>query len=202
MRLSKGLLLIVLIVFAACSDKHAAYKQRVMQHRASVTYTFLNKSTSPLPADAINTFKGLSYFEVDPQYLLEASFTPLANKEFFGMPHTMNRTYPYKEAGTLSFELEGQHLQLMAYQREGEKGDTLNLFIPFTDLTSGQETYGGGRYMDVKAAAKQGKVWVDFNMAYNPYCAYNAEYSCPIPPKQNHLPVAIKAGERYQLATH
>lgn len=200
MRMHNTLVIGAILLLIACNDKYAAYRQKVMQHRAAVTYTFLDKNTSPLPASQLASFKGLSYFEVNPDFLIEASFKPFTGSALFGMPHTMNRTYNYREAGTLSFEAAGQHLQLMAYQREGATGDSLGLFIPFTDLTSGKESYGGGRYIDVKAAQHQDKVLLDFNMAYNPYCAYNAEYSCPIPPKQNHLPIAVAAGERYQPA--
>ena len=86
----------------------------------------------------------------------------------------------------------------MSYLRKGEMSDSVELFIPFTDLTGGKTTYGGGRYLDVKATLSNKKVWVDFNLAYNPYCAYNVNFSCPIPPKQNHLPMAIEAGEQYK----
>lgn len=190
------------ISFMGCNADDAAYKQRIMQIRAAKTYEFLNERTTPLPASKLATFKGLPYFEPDKTFLVEADFNPIAQAPVFGMPHTLDRTYNYKEAGTLSFELNGTRLMLTAFLREGVKGDTVELFIPFTDNTNGKETYGGGRYIDVAASLIPQKVLLDFNLAYNPYCAYNKEFSCPIVPKQNHIPVAILAGEKYTAQAH
>lgn len=188
------------IVFLAtsCKNSDPAYTQRIMQIRANKTYAFLDKKTTPLTASKLAAFKGLPYYEPDKAFLVHAKFTRAAHAQIFGMPHTLDRTFNYSEAGTLAFKLGGKNLQLTAFLREGMKGDTVDLFIPFTDLTNGTETYGGGRYLDVKAVLTQSSADLDFNLAYNPYCAYNKEFSCPIPPKQNHLPVAIQAGEKYQ----
>ena len=188
-----------LMGLSACSNQHdVAYAQRIMQHRAAITYKFLDPTTTPLTQAKLAIFKGLPYYEVNKNYLVEATFNPSGNQTIFAMPHTLNRAYEYVEAGTLSFTLNGKNLQLMSYLRKGEMSDSVELFIPFTDLTGGKTTYGGGRYLDVKATLSNKKVWVDFNLAYNPYCAYNVDFSCPIPPKQNHLPVAIEAGEQYK----
>ena len=189
----------VLMVINACSNTDdLAYTQRIMQQRAAITYKFLNSATTPLSQAKLANFKGLPYYEVNKNYLVEATFNPSGNQTIFAMPHTLNKAYEYLEAGTLSFTLNGKNLQLMSYLRKGEMSDSVELFIPFTDLTGGKTTYGGGRYLDVKATLSNKKVWVDFNLAYNPYCAYNVNFSCPIPPKQNHLPVAIEAGEQYK----
>lgn len=188
-----------LMSFMACSNQtDLAYTQRIMQHRAAITYKFLDPKTTPLTQAKLAHFKGLPYYEVNKNYLVEATFNPSGGQTIFAMPHTLNRAYEYIEAGTLSFQLNGKNLQLMSYLRKGEMGDSVELFIPFTDLTGGKTTYGGGRYLDVKATLSSKKVWVDFNMAFNPYCAYNVDFSCPIPPKQNHLPIAIEAGEMYK----
>ncbi len=188
-----------LISLNACSNPNdVAYAQRIMQHRAAITYKFLDPATTPLTQAKLVNFKGLPYYEVNKNYLVEAIFNPSGNQTIFAMPHTLNRAYEYVEAGTLSFQLNGKNLQLMSYLRKGEMTDSVQLFIPFTDLTGGKSTYGGGRYLDVKAKLSAKKVWIDFNFAYNPYCAYNVDFSCPIPPNQNHLPVAIEAGEQYK----
>ena len=188
-----------LISLNACSNPNdVAYAQRIMQHRAAITYKFLDPATTPLTQAKLVNFKGLPYYEVNKNYLVEAIFNPSGNQTIFAMPHTLNRAYEYVEAGTLSFQLNGKNLQLMSYLRKGEMTDSVQLFIPFTDLTRGKSTYGGGRYLDVKAKLSAKKVWIDFNFAYNPYCAYNVDFSCPIPPNQNHLPVAIEAGEQYK----
>jgi uncharacterized protein len=142
-------------------------------------------------------FKGLSYFEPDITYRVEADFEALSNTPVFGFPHTLNRSYNYKEGGKIRFTLHGKSLTLTGYLRDNNYGDdSLALFIPFTDLSNGKETYGGGRYLDVKAMPTQQHITLDFNFAYNPYCAYNKDYSCPIPPKENNLPIAIEAGEK------
>lgn len=188
-----------LMCLNACSNPNdVAYAQRIMQHRAAITYKFLDPTTTPLTQAKLTSFKGLPYYEVNKNYLVEATFNPSGNHTIFAMPHTLNRAYEYLEVGTLSFTLNGKNLQLMSYLRKGEMADSVELFIPFTDLTGGKSTYGGGRYLDVKAKLSAKKVWIDFNLAYNPYCAYNVDFSCPIPPKQNHLPVAIEAGEQYK----
>jgi uncharacterized protein (DUF1684 family) len=95
--------------------------------------------------------------------------------------------------GALAFVLQGQTLHLSAFREVGETTD--RLFVPFTDLTTGQQTYQAGRYLDI-ARSPTGIYVVDFNLAYNPYCYYNPTYDCPYPPKENRLPVAITAGER------
>ena len=189
----------VFIFINACSNTDdLAYTQRIMQQRAAITYKFLNPATTPVSQAKLANFKGLPYYEVNKNYLVETTFNPSGNQTIFAMPHTLNRAYEYVEAGTLSFTLNGKNLQLMSYIRKGEMADSVQLFIPFTDLTGGKTTYGGGRYLDVNATLSNKKVWVDFNLAYNPYCAYNVNFSCPIPPKQNHLPMAIEAGEQYK----
>lgn len=188
----------IALLAVSCKNSDPAYTQRIMQIRANKTYAFLDKKTTPLPASKLATFKGLPYFEPDKRFLVEAKFTRSAQATVFGMPHTLNQTFNYSEAGTLAFKIDGKNVMLTAFIREGVKGDTVDLFIPFTDLTNGTETYDGGRYLDVKAALTQSNIDLDFNLAYNPYCAYNKEFSCPIPPKQNHLPVAILAGEKYK----
>jgi hypothetical protein len=200
MRFIYFVVLSALFIFInACSNTDdLAYTQRIMQQRAAITYKFLNPATTPLSQAKLANFKGLPYYEVNKKYLVETTFKPSGNQTIFAMPHTLNRAYEYVEAGTLSFTLNGKNLQLMSYTLKGEMADSVQLFIPFTDLTGGKTTYGGGRYLDVNATLSNKKVWVDFNLAYNPYCAYNVNFSCPIPPKQNHLPMAIEAGEQYK----
>jgi uncharacterized protein len=188
----------IVLLAVSCKNSDPAYTQRIMQIRANKTYEFLDKKTTPLTASKLAAFKGLPYYEPDKTFLVHATFTRKEQPQIFGMPHTLDLTFNYSEAGTLAFKLDGKNLQLTAFLREGMKGDTVSLFIPFTDLTNETETYGGGRYLDVKAVLNQPVIDLDFNLAYNPYCAYNKEFSCPIPPKQNHLPVAIRAGEKYQ----
>lgn len=193
---------LLLICFAACTGGDADYKNRLFQSRANKNYDFMQAGETPLDSFSLATFKGLHYYEPDINYRVEATFTAIPISEVFGFPHTLNRTYNYREAGILRFTINGQALELTGYEREGSVGDSLELFIPFTDKTNGKETYGGGRYIDVKVKPTQQEVILDFNTAYNPYCAYNEAYSCPIPPAQNRLAVAIEAGEKLLFPAH
>ncbi len=112
------------------------------------------------------------------------------------MPTSGERKPLYCKVGDLSFNVDEVEVKLPVYQNiELSKGAEYEnyLFLPFTDLTNGEETYGGGRYLDLEGPL-EGIVELDFNMAYNPYCAYNDRYSCPIPPKENHINVRVEAG--------
>jgi uncharacterized protein (DUF1684 family) len=109
------------------------------------------------------------------------------------MPATGEKTRDYVTYAIAHFELEGKPLRLSLYKQVGTGLDYM--FIPFKDLTSGVETYGGGRFIDCETVAAD-SLLIDFNLAYNPYCAYNEKYSCPIPPAENHLAVRIEAGEK------
>lgn len=194
-----------LIVGAACcvgiigcqSEADRAYEQRVLQHRGKITYNFLDETVSPLPQEQRKSFKGLAYFPVAKQFVVSATFTRNTAAKPIELPHTRNRTYTYLPIGTLRFELHNKNIQLMAYvQPQQAFLDSVTLIVPFTDLTTGKTTYGGGRLLDIPAVLSNGIILVDFNYSYFPYCAHNPEYSCPIPPKQNHLPIAIEAGEK------
>jgi len=108
------------------------------------------------------------------------------------MQTTTGGTQVFERAGVVRFEVEGEPTAVTLFASD----DSTDLFVPFRDATSGKETYGAGRYLDVEPAGPDGVVELDFNVAYNPYCAYNPEYSCPIPPGENWLAVPIRAGER------
>lgn len=153
-----------------------------------------------LKADEIKDFEGLNYFDFDSTYQLTAIFSKDKGPKF-EMPTSTDRKPIYRQYGTLSFELNGQKSTLVVYQNiELSKSKEYRnyLFVPFRDNNSGNETYGGGRYLDIQK--QKGKSWIiDFNLAYNPYCAYSYRYSCPIPPKENTLTIPIDAGEKVPL---
>lgn len=194
---------VVAVIVQSCSMENEAYNQQILQYRAALNYRFLDERSSPLKPEQRNQFKGLLFFEPNINYRIQAEFIPSQNKQIIPMPHTLGRTYDYVEAGTLRFELNGTKLQLMSYVRAGfENKDTVELFVPFMDKTNGVTTYDAGRYLDIKASLQQQHIEVDFNMAYQPYCAFNDEFSCPIPPKQNRIPTAIEAGEKYNPNLH
>jgi uncharacterized protein (DUF1684 family) len=174
------------------------YEKEIQAHRKALDKEFRDPAHSPLPAKQIRRFKGLEYFPADIRYVVEATFAADSAAQPFFMKTTTTRLPEYRKYGELKFSLEGQVLTLSVYQsleltKKGGYDDYL--FIPFTDPTNGDESYGGGRYIDLRMdQLKQKPTRLDFNRAYNPYCAYSKGYSCPIPPAENRLPVAIRAG--------
>ena len=157
---------------------------------------FANEEESPLTEEGINNFTELDFFTIDSTYKVIAKFELEKNPRLFEMPTTTERKPIYQTFGMATFELEGKELKLHIYQNQDliKKPEYTNhLFIPFTDQTNGSESYGGGRYIDVEIPEGDSIV-IDFNRSYNPYCAYNDKYSCPIPPKENDLVIEIKAG--------
>jgi len=150
---------------------------------------------SPLLPEDRAHFTELERFVPDPRFRVQASFKSKAGKPF-GMKTTTDRLPQYEAVGRLQFKVAGikQHLTVFRNIDLARKpGYEDYLFVPFTDLTNGEETYGGGRYIDLRAPLDK-VVELDFNRAYNPYCAYGGKYSCPIPPLENHLKVRIEAG--------
>ncbi|WP_210466654.1 DUF1684 domain-containing protein [Rufibacter roseolus] len=173
------------------------YRAEIARHRAHEDSVFKFDEHSPLKAEAKTIFKGLEYFPVNEVYRVKAKFVRNTQETVFIMPTTGTRTPEYMKYGELHFKLQGQPLKLSVYQNQELKKQPkymAYLFIPFTDATTGQETYATGRYLDFTIPMGADSVWLDFNKAYNPYCAYGDGYSCPIPPKENKLPVRIEAG--------
>jgi len=157
---------------------------------------YANPETSPLMEEDLAVFTSLEFFPVNEKLILTAQFIKSENSEPFEMQTTTNRKPVYKKYGEAHFDIEEQKFTLSIYQNQGllakeEYKDYL--FLPFTDLSNGNESYGGGRFIDLKIP-EDNEIEIDFNKAYNPYCAYNHKYSCPIPPSENHLDIEILAG--------
>ena len=150
---------------------------------------------SPILAKDIATFVPLAYFGIDEAYAVPAQLEPAAEQIRLQMPTSTGKLRATTRIGTLHFNLKGQPLKLTAFLEDGSS----RLFVPFSDLTSGTETYQAGRYMNLDPTPT-GIYVVDFNVAYHPYCYYNAEYDCPLPPKENRLAIPIRAGERLRDA--
>lgn len=142
------------------------------------------------PIEDRQSFTGLNYYPPDPQYRYTLSLRPVEPEPLTFQTSTGDERV-YLKIGTVEFKVEGQPAQLAVYKSE-EHND---LFLPFRDATSGTETYGAGRYLE-PAEIANGEILLDFNLAYNPYCAYSEAYSCPLPPLENWLKVAIQAGEK------
>lgn len=156
---------------------------------------FKDPDQSPLPEKDRKTFKGLEFFKIDTSYSVVAEFVRTPFETPFAMPTTTDRKPIYVKYGELYFNLKGKEYKLNVYQNQHPKKEEYRdyLFLPFTDLTNGDGSYEGGRYIDMTIPISN-KVVIDFNQAYNPYCAYSGDYSCPIPPKENDLDLAVKAG--------
>ena len=155
---------------------------------------FADSATSPLKAEDRVHFSHLAHYPFDSAYRVQATFTKADTASPFAMKTTKTRTPMYKAHGTLHFTLNGEEQTLTVYESvPPHPGYENEVFLPFTDLTNGSETYGVGRYIDLHIPLDS-VITLDFNRAYNPYCAYNDKYSCPVPPRENHLTTEVKAG--------
>ncbi|HKG57211.1 MAG TPA: DUF1684 domain-containing protein [Candidatus Limnocylindrales bacterium] len=177
-------------------EHHISYEDAVRQFRAEKDEFFRAAEGSPIPADQRASFTGLPYFDVNPQLVADGlSLEPYGGTEptQFQIPTSDGQLRPAERAGVFRFEMAATPLTLTGYRIAG--GDAESVFVPFLDATSGTETYGAGRYLDL-FAEDDGTWTLDFNLAYHPSCVYDARFSCPLTPAENRLPIRIEAGER------
>jgi uncharacterized protein len=170
---------------------------KVLKHRQNQDSLFRTVD-SPLEKEDIASFTGLNYFPFNPDYKVTGTFVKYKKRKAFRMPTTTSRLPEYIRYGEIHFDIKEEKLVLPVYQNKEinkKPGYENYLFLPFTDLTNGEETYEVGRYIDFRMP-KGKEVQIDFNMAYNPYCSYSSKYSCPIPPKENSLNIRVEAGEK------
>lgn len=157
---------------------------------------FKDATKSPLKDKDRKDFKGLDFFKVDSTYVVTAKFERTPYETPFEMKTTTERLPVYVKYGIITFKLKGNDYRLNVYQNQDlmkKEGYDDYLFLPFLDDTNSEETYGGGRYIDL-TAPEADELVIDFNKAYNPYCAYNEKYSCPIVPRDNYLDLKVEAG--------
>jgi uncharacterized protein (DUF1684 family) len=174
---------------------NSAYLAQLNKFRRDKNQSFRQSEESPLPAAQKAAFDSLKYYPGDPAFVPHADITrnPIPDTTLLQMSD--NKAEKYLNWGVVKFSLNNAPQQLRLYLKANGRDSTL--FIPFTDLTNGHETYGGGRYLDAPLPRlNESEITLDFNRAYNPYCAYNNDYSCPVPPAENRLTVAISAGEK------
>ncbi|MDP2159001.1 MAG: DUF1684 domain-containing protein [Flavobacterium sp.] len=192
--MKKVVFLFLLTQFAFSQQKFE--RDSVIQFQKKMNEHYADSVKSPLKKKDLAVFTALEFFPINENYFVQAKFIRTKKEKPFEMKTTTSRKPIYVKYGELHFKIDGIPCQLNVYQNvEFSKIDKYknSLFLPFTDYTSGVESYGGGRYIDHEI--QKGNNWiVDFNQAYNPYCAYNEVYSCPIVPKENDLKVEIKAG--------
>jgi uncharacterized protein (DUF1684 family) len=154
----------------------------------------LLKDAEPVPPGRKDDLLPLEYYPIDPAFNVPALLQPSDDPGTIMMPTSAGTQDEMRRVGTLEFTLRGEPLRLTAYISAA--APTMDrLFVPFRDLTSAKETYAAGRYLDLNRTAT-GLYSIDFNLAYNPYCYFNPLWICPLPPRENHLPVAITAGEK------
>ncbi|HEY9113071.1 MAG TPA: DUF1684 domain-containing protein [Bacteroidales bacterium] len=195
---------ILLFFFAvACNSVekkviNEAYINEINSQRIIKDLEFSDSLSSPLKASDIATFEGLNYFTIDEDYLVSAVFSLDTSMPVFKMATTTSRLPNYRVYGFVDFKLKDTLCHLAVFQNVDYKDDPAygnTLFIPFRDATNGKQTYEAGRYFDI-LIPESDSVLLDFNTAYNPYCAYNKRWSCPLVPSENWLEIAILAGEK------
>lgn len=150
---------------------------------------FANDPQSPLEPEQRENFKGLQYFPPDENLRFELALEPSQEKGAVRLQTSTGDIQEYQRLGRVHFTVDGKEAVLTVF------GDGSGYFLPFVDFLAGKETYGAGRYLE-PVLLPSGRLLVDFNLAYNPYCAYNHNWSCPIPPRENRLGVPIRAGEK------
>lgn len=199
----KSFLLLLLFfspVLVYSQEEQASAIKDIEHFQQELSAEYKDEAKSPLEPKARKRFKKHDFFPVDLRYRVVATLTVTENTPFFQMKTTGDRLPQYRKFGLIHFTLEGIEYELSVYQSK----DLMNrkeyedyLFLPFTDLTNGKESYVAGRYLEVRMPREGKEILVDFNKAYNPYCAYTDRYACPLVPPENHLETEIHAGVRF-----
>lgn len=191
-----AVLIIVFLYGFTGSQDNSSYIEDLMEERKEKDNFMRSGNGSPLKAEEKKGFKGLTYFEPDLQYRILANFTPVENRKMVLMNTSDGKTERYMEYGYAEFDLHDKKNRLLIYEMIDMGPARGKLFLPFGDETSARETYGAGRYLDLNKVPGGTTITLDFNRAYNPYCAYNETFSCPLPPQENLLSIPIRAGEK------
>lgn len=192
----KSLFSIVFILASSLFFAQETATQTAQEFQDELNKSYADKEKSPLTEEDFKTFTHLDFFPITDEFIIKAKFIRTRKEKPFEMKTTTARLPVYKKYGELHFTFEGNEYKLNVYQNLDlikKEGYEDYLFLPFSDTTNGNDTYIGGRYIDCRIQ-KELEWTIDFNKAYNPYCAYNYKYSCPIVPMENDLPIAIKAG--------
>lgn len=166
------------------------------EFQKQINSEYKDATISPLKEKDKKTFTGLDFFDFDKGFVVTATLERTPNTEYFGMKTSTDRISEERIFGILHFEFNRKKYRLNVYQGKDlmkTAGFEDYLFLPFLDNTNGEETYGGGRYIDLRIP-KGDSIVIDFNTAYNPYCAYNEKYSCPIVPLENYIDLKVEAG--------
>jgi len=190
-------LVVAVIIFYSFQGKDLGneYEAEIRKERQAKDDYMRSSDESPFGEEKKNC-KGLNYFPIDFNYRISARLISIENKKVVVLPTSDNLEKKYLEYATAEFELNGEPSKLLILEIMEEGPYRGTLFLAFADATSAKETYGAGRYLDVKKVPGASSIILDFNQSYNPYCAYSQKFSCPFPPKENVLKVAVRAGEK------
>lgn len=198
-KFSFNILLIILLL--SCSTKkqivHSSYSAEITAHRSHYKADFIKDENSPLKKEDL---EHLHFYPADESFKCDCDFQLTPDSKPFELSTYSGMTKPYRQYGIANCLIHKKETKVHFYASlriQAMPGYRDHLFLPFKDLTNGEETYGGGRYIDMKTGDIQdGRVIIDFNKCYNPWCAYSDGYNCPIPPIENHLDLEIKVGEK------
>jgi hypothetical protein len=185
---------LLLLGAVACTVREVPYPDEINGWRATKDRFMRESNESPVPPERRASFPPLAYFAIEPEYRVPAALTVARGDTELEIPTSTGLRRPHRRIGKLEFTLRGQPMALTAFVEVGQE-DMRRLFVPFGDLTNGAETYPGGRYLELDRTAT-GIYDLDFNRAYHPFCYYNPTYDCPYPPRENRLPVPVRAGEK------
>jgi uncharacterized protein len=185
-------------VFAQTDSIQAV--EEILSFQKELNDEYNDRKKSPLDEKDFKKFKGHDFFPLDLNYRVHAKLVVSEGTPFFGMKTTTSRMATERVCGHIEFTLNGKQFRLPVYQSKdlmqtAEYAD--HLFFPFSDETNGKQTYGGGRYIDLRIPKEGDDIVVDFNKAYNPYCAYSSRYSCPIVPAENQMDIEVPVGVKH-----
>ncbi len=187
----------VFLLMGLVSYSQLSYEQEILRHRAEINREFSDSSTTILDKNDLSNFHGLDFFPPNYDYNVAVKFKRVKKGKVVGFATSTDRIAKYRTYGFVKFTINGKKCKLTIYEPISKiKGYENHLFLPFKDLTNGDSTYGGGRYLDLDRSQTVDNLRLDFNLCYNPYCAYSGRFSCPVPPDENHLDIGINAGVR------
>jgi len=186
-----------LLLLISMNSFAQSYAEQIAKHREAYKQDFIKDERAPLKKSDL---QNLHFYDADSTYKIFATIALLKNEKVFKMPAFNGSSSNYYRYAHVNFVLDEKKIQMTLYRSVALSNNPLykdHLFLPFTDETNNKETYGGGRYIDLDAKEiVDNHIEIDFNKAYNPYCAFSEGYRCPVPPEENDLQLAIKAGEK------
>ena len=183
----------IILLYSFLPLERIPYEETIANHRDEIDDFMANDEESPLPDSLTQRFNGLNYYPANPEFKVKATLETVPGTPTLVVATSDGETREYLKYAYAYFQLAGKENRLTLLKPKDQGPE--DIFLPFGDLSNGDDTYGGGRYLDLKLTRKN---WltIDFNLAYNPYCVYSTDYSCPLPPAENQLSIAIEAGEK------